>query len=133
MPEKYAAIKASYDRCCESEGFLETFYEHFFAKSPEIPRLFAHTDFERQHKVLRSALWQMVMYGTGFDDVRRSLRVTAEIHSRQFLDIKPELYALWLDSLCEAIAQHDPQYTLELEQLWREAMQKGIDLMVSSY
>ena len=75
----------------------------------------------------------MVMYGTGFEDVDRSLRVTAEIHSRHFLDIRPELYALWLDSLCEAIQQHDSQHTPELEQLWREAMQKGIDLMISAY
>ena len=56
MHEKYLAIKASYDRCVESEGFLETFYERFFAKSPEIPRRFARTDFKRQHQALRSAL-----------------------------------------------------------------------------
>ena len=133
MNERYAAIKASYDRCCASEGFFETFYRQFFAKSPEIPQLFANTDFERQHKALRSALWQMVMYGTGLEDTERSLRITAEIHSRQFLNIKPEFYPLWLDSLCEAIQQHDPEYHPQLEELWREAMQKGIGFMVEAY
>jgi hypothetical protein len=40
-----------------------------------------------------------------------------------------EHFALWLDSLCEAMAQHDPEFNAELERMWRELMQKGIDLM----
>jgi hemoglobin-like flavoprotein len=133
MNPDFEAIKASYDRCSGSPGFLETFYEHLFAKSPEIPELFKNTDFEKQHKALDASLWQMVMFGTGYRNVRNAIMVNAEIHSRHYLNVKPELYALWLDSLCEAIREHDSEYTQELESLWRTAMQKGIDVMVDAY
>ncbi|HEX4147179.1 MAG TPA: hypothetical protein VHY91_27020 [Pirellulales bacterium] len=43
----------------------------------------------------------------------------------------PEHYELWLDSLCETVARHDPEYQTELEELWREAMRPGIALMLS--
>ena len=36
-----------------------------------------------------------------------------------------------LDSLCEAIKKHDPNYTPTLEQLWRVAMLKSIKEMVA--
>ncbi len=42
------------------------------------------------------------------------------------LCVRPEMYTMWLDSRCEAIKKHDPNYTLALEQLWREAMLKSI-------
>ena len=133
MTSDYRAVKESYERCCEIEGFLSTFYARFFEKSPAIPPLFAKTDFERQHRVLQESVEQMVTYATGVDDVARWIRVTAEIHSREFLDIKPEFYPLWLDSLCETVKECDPKYTPELEKQWRTAMQKGIDLMISAY
>ncbi len=38
---------------------------------------------------------------------------------------------MWLDSLCEAIQQHDPEYTPELEERWRDAMLKGIQVMIA--
>ena len=41
------------------------------------------------------------------------------------------MYSMWLDALCEAIRKHDPNYTDELEQHWRKAMQKSIDEMIS--
>jgi hemoglobin-like flavoprotein len=133
MNPNFEAIKASYDRCNESPDFLETFYEHLFSKSPEIPELFKNTDFEKQHKALEASLWQMVMFGTGDRDVRRAIMLNAELHSRRFLNVEPKFYPLWLDSLCEAIREHDPEHTQKLESLWRDAMQKGIDTMVDAY
>jgi hypothetical protein len=40
---------------------------------------------------------------------------------------------LWLDALCESIAQYDPEYTPDLEQQWRDTMQAGIEMMISMY
>jgi hypothetical protein len=45
MSVDYATVEASYDRCLENDGFYDTFYEKFLAKSEEIPPLFANTDF----------------------------------------------------------------------------------------
>ena len=46
------------------------------------------------------------------------------------LDVPPEMYEMWLDSLCEAVGKHDPEYNDELEQQWREAMKPTIQRMI---
>jgi hypothetical protein len=33
----------------------------------------------------------------------------------------------------QAVSEHDPQYTLELERAWREALKDGIELMKANY
>ncbi len=75
----------------------------------------------------------MIRLGTGNANARRILEKVGNTHSRQALDIRPELYDLWLDSLCEAIQRHDPDYSAELEALWRENMQEGIKLVTDRY
>jgi len=50
-----AATKASYDRCCITPRFFEDFYSTFLARCPQARAMFARTDFERQHKLLRHA------------------------------------------------------------------------------
>jgi hypothetical protein len=41
------------------------------------------------------------------------------------------MYSMWLDALCDAIEKHDPEYTPELNQVWRKAMRKSINEMIS--
>ena len=57
----------------------------------------------------------------------------AETHSRKQHNIRPEMYDLWLDSLCETVRRHDPKFTPELEDQWREWMREGIDFIVARY
>ena len=127
------AVLASYHRCERSGGLFDTFYDLFFAKSPEIPRRFAHTDMERQKQVvMASLLWVLRVY-KGDPVAHAEVSKLAESHSRSGHDVRPELYSLWLDALCESVAKHDPQYTPALESQWRHVMQTGIDLMKSKY
>jgi len=107
---------------------FDTFYRHFLGKSPEIPPMFVHTDFPHQKLMLRESLLEMLMFaqnGSNRDEIER----LAERH--RGLNVKPEHYDLWLEALCEALAKHDPEFTPELEQLWRQAMQKGIGVMTA--
>ena len=64
--------------------------------------------------------------GSGSEDIER----LAERHRQ--LNVKPVHYELWLDSLCEALAKHDSQFNSSSEKLWRDAMRKGIDVMLAS-
>ena len=64
---------------------------------------------------------------------RREIARIGESHSRAHRNIEPALYVLWLDSLCEAIEQHDPSYTPDLEALWRRKMQAAIDQIVALF
>ena len=133
MDESFEKVLASYHRCEDSGGFFDTFYEIFFAKSPEIPPKFAHTDMEMQKQVVAASMLWMLRLQSGDEVARREIEKIGESHSRRAHNIRPELYALWLDALCKAIAKHDPQYTFELDTMWRDAMREGIDLIVSKY
>ncbi len=133
MDESYETVLASYHRCEDSGGFFDTFYDNFFAKSPEIPPKFANTDMEKQKQVVMASLLWMLRLCNGDAVARREVEQLAESHNRHGHNIRPKLYELWLDALCETIAKHDRQYTSELETMWREAMREGIELIVSKY
>ena len=129
----YAAVLASYHRCEAVSDFFDTFYERFFAKSPEVPPKFARTNMDRQKQVIMaSLLWVLRLY-TGDPIAKTEIEKLSETHKQSGYDIKPELYDLWLDALCESFARHDPEYTPELEQRIRRVVQPAIDLMRSRY
>lgn len=129
----FDAVKNSFTRCGESDGFYDTFYDVFLAKSPEIPPLFAKTDFKKQKQVLKATVALMVKHRLHEEQTSVALEKVGKTHSRDGYDIRPELYTLWLDSLCETVKQHDPECTPELESHWRQRMQEGIDFIVSAY
>jgi len=127
------AVTASYHRCRVDERFIETFYDRFLGKSKEVADKFRATDFTRQRFMLRESLLMILLFHHGEQGAIDELERLAVRHSRRGLDIPVHLYSLWLDSLCEAVEAHDPEYEPSLEHSWRAAMQPGIDLLVSRY
>jgi hypothetical protein len=76
--------------------------------------------------MLRESILEMLVYaqtGSGRDEIKR----LAERH--QQLKVTRAHYALWLDALCESLARHDSHFNSDLERMWRDSMQKGIELM----
>lgn len=128
MPAQTNELTASYYRCRRDEGFLDTFYDKFLAKSPAVAQMFANTDFKLQKLMLRQSLLEMICFDLEMSGTIEELQRLGRRH--QELHVRPEMYAMWLDSLCEAIRQHDPQYTPALEQLWRDAALKSIREMI---
>jgi hemoglobin-like flavoprotein len=126
-------VTASYHRCRASSGFIETFYTHFLAKSQEVVDKFRGTDFARQKVMLRESLLAMLLFNIGSEEARQELERLAERHSRHGVDIAPHFYDLWLDALCEAVERHDPEFTADLGDQWREAMRPGIELILAHY
>ena len=122
-------VMASYHRCRAEGDFVETFYRRFLSKSPDIAAKFANTDFKIQKLMLRESLLEMLCFQQGMAGAREEIEQLGRRHKE--LEIEPGMYAMWLDALCETIRQHDPQYTRELEEHWRQAMSKGIEVMLS--
>jgi PAS domain S-box-containing protein len=122
-------VIASYHRCRQSGAFVDTFYDIFLRKSPEIAAKFVHTDFARQKLMLRQSLLEMLNYYGGIESVREEIEQLGKRHHQ--LEVRAEHYEQWLDSLCEAVARHDPEYRDDLGEMWREAMRPGIALMLS--
>jgi hemoglobin-like flavoprotein len=122
-------VVASYHRCRQSSAFFDTFYDIFLGQSTEIAEKFAHTDFARQKLMLKESLLEMLNYYGGIESVRGEIDQLGKRH--QQLEVRTEHYEQWLDSLCEAVARHDPEYRDGLGKMWREAMRPGIAMMLS--
>jgi hemoglobin-like flavoprotein len=122
-------VVASYHRCRQSGDFFDTFYGIFLGKSPEIAENFASTHFARQKLMLKQSLFEMLNFYCGIESVREGIERLGQRH--QQLDVRAEHYEQWLDSLCEAVAKHDPEYRDGLGEMWREAMRPGIAMMLS--
>jgi hemoglobin-like flavoprotein len=133
MNKSYEEVLDSYHRCEAAGGLFDTFYDIFFAKSPAIPPKFAETDMQRQKQDVMASVLMALRLAMGDAVARQYISELAESHNRRHHDIKPELYDLWLDALCESIKKHDAQYTPKLEQQWREAMRPAIELMTAAY
>ena len=129
----YETVKTSYERCVEVEGFFADFYETFLARSTEVSEKFAETDFKTQNNLLKASLYMMVVLRDDDPTAREALERIGETHNRQHHDIRPELYDQWLDCLIETVAKHDPDYTDEVGQAWRQRMGPGIELIRSMY
>ena len=126
MSAPFEQVIASYHRARETRHLFDTFYRILLGKSPDIPPMFARTDFPHQKLMLRESILEMLVFaqtGSGQAEIQR----LGERHRQ--LHVTRMHYELWLDALCEALAVHDSEFSPELEQLWRVSMAKGIGLM----
>ena len=124
-------LMASYHRCRANEDFIGTFYKIFLSKSPDIAAQFSHTDFKHQKLMLRQSLLELLYLEQGMSGGREAIEKLGRRH--QELEIAEWMYSIWLDSLCEAVRKHDPLITPGLESRWRQAMERGIAVMLSAY
>lgn len=126
--------RTSFSRCNKNPAFLDRFYELFMASSAEIREKFSQTDFEKQKKVLSDSMFLMLTAaGTTEGYAHVQLEKLAKRHSRGQLDIKPEWYALWLDTLMRTVSELDPEYSDDVDAAWRECFQDGIAVLVAGY
>jgi hemoglobin-like flavoprotein len=125
--------KESYDRCCAAPEFFASFYDQFFAACPIAKPMFARTDFQRQHKLLRHAIGLLFTYARHPEAGPDLLARVAERHSRADLEVDPALYPIFLDSLIETARRFDPEFTDATAAAWRQATAKGIAYMQSRY
>ena len=124
-------VMQSYGRCCASPDFFDSFYQYFLASSPEISEKFAHTNMPAQKQLLRQGILNLVMHARGMPDTK--LRALGCSHARGALDIRPELYDLWLQALLQSIGEHDGQCDANTRLAWHEVLNKGISVIKAQY
>ena len=124
-------VMQSYGRCCASDGFFDSFYEHFLASSPEIRDKFANTNMPAQKLLLRQGILNVVLYARGMPDTK--LKALGCSHSRQGMNIRPELYTLWFNALAATIREHDKESTIDTLKAWREVVSKSVDVITAEY
>jgi len=124
-------VMQSYGRCCASPAFFDNFYRHFLASSPAVREKFVNTDMAAQKLLLRQGILNLVMHARGMPDTK--LRALGCTHARTAMDIRPELYDLWLEALLKTIVEHDRQADAATLQGWREVLIKGISVIKAGY
>ena len=133
MGDTLHVFNASLDRCVSQPEFLDRFYENLLATSDEIAEKFRHTEFTRQKAALKRALYVLLFAHEWDLQGDAYLRGLAQRHSRHDLDIRPELYDLWLDSLLKTVREFDPSFDETIAAAWRTMLGPGIEFMKSAY
>lgn len=127
-------FEKSLQRCTANSGFFDLFYDTFLSSAPKVKAKFAHTDFDRQKRMLERS-FRLILWASEDPEKgpERYLEHLAVRHSARDLDIGSEYYDLWLDSLLAAVRECDPECNHEVEDSWEQVMGIGIDYMVRSY
>jgi hemoglobin-like flavoprotein len=123
--------ESSFHRCGDDPAFYQALYENLLASDPRIPAKFAHTEFSRQHKLLKHALGLLIVYAKHPNPAL--LERIALRHARADANVSPELYPNFEAALERALAVHDPEFTPAVAAAWRAALAPGIAYMQSRY
>lgn len=126
-------VHASLNRCLANDQFIGIFYDIFMGSDDEIRQMFARTDFDQQKKLLRKALLSAVTFAAGGAVARERLTHIRVSHNKAHMNVKPEYYPVWLDSLVKTVQACDQQCDAGLEQEWRTVLQPTIDFITSGY
>lgn len=127
----YVVAQHSYSRCLRDPDFFAVLYEELLASDPRIPPMFEHTEFPRQHRLLQHGLGLMLSYARSPDE--DLLERIAARHSREGIDVPPEMYDHFVSSLMAAIQRTDPKFDDDVRAAWVEAATPGLDFMKSRY
>lgn len=133
MDEDLKTVRASYGRIIGRRGFTERFYELFLASRPEIAKMFETTDFKKQREKLTKAISMSILFPYGDEISIDALNRIRESHNHQHMDIKPEYYIHWANSLVATIAEFDPQFNDEVEDCWRRSIQTSLKHIKEGY
>ena len=135
MEEQVERFRASVNRCLADEAFLQAFYDRFMASSEDVRAKFAKTDMPAQKRALADSLYliAVAVQAKGTGPAWREMKRIAARHDRTDMDIRPELYDLWLECLLATVSGHDPQYSPEIDAAWRTVLRDGITFLRSRY
>ncbi|MBT3939372.1 MAG: hypothetical protein HOF44_06680 [Pelagibacterales bacterium] len=66
-PKLVSQVRDSYTRCQKDEKFFDTFYKNLLGKSEQIEQKFEHTDWIRQHNLIKLAIKSAILYAENPD------------------------------------------------------------------
>ena len=126
-------VKKSLGRCLHKGDVFETFYSVFLQQDARIPELFANTDMEEQKRLLRHGLNNVVAFHDNSVTAQKALERIRYTHGRDRMNIPPDLYDHWIESMIEAVRRFDPEFDRHLEASWRQVLKEGVDFVRAGY
>jgi len=132
VPEEVVArFHDSFERVRQHPDFFDVFYERFLSCSDEVAAKFNGVDLGRLKSMVREALYLKLLATDGNVPARERLVQLGMKHAA--MQIRPELYELWLDALMSVVEEMDPRYDARIEQSWRDVLALGIGIMLAAY
>lgn len=128
-----AAVRASYARCCRKEDFIDVFYFNLTSNAPETGAMFAETDMLTQDTLVRAGIGHLIDFADGVSGVKSKIEELGRRHDRNHINVRPELYRAWADSLTQAVEECDDAYDQSLQTAWQGVLRNGIEVMMSLY
>jgi hemoglobin-like flavoprotein len=130
----HSVVRPSYQRCCEQgDEFFDAFYDKLSEKAPEIGPMFAGVNMRRQNALLQKGIESLLACAEGSATARDELLRLGDLHARDRINVRPELYPLWIDALMESVREFDSEHHELTEPAWRATIAAGIELIVSRY
>lgn len=127
-------VKRSFSRSfIGDKNLIDDFYELFLNSHPDIAIKFQNTDFANQKLLLRQGINCMIMFAEGVFAGDFCLGEIKVSHNKKHLNIHPDYYPYWKNSLLTALEKNDPQYNEELQQLWSQVIDTGIKHITDGY
>lgn len=133
MAGSYTRVRESLGRCVLRGDLFQDFYDRFLHSHIEIAPKFKSTDFAKQKSLLHDSINLAIMFAEGNVVGRNGIERIARSHSKSGLNISPHLYSYWLESFIDAVETLDPEFSLELEDEWREVLSKAIEFIKARY
>lgn len=127
------AVRKSYGRVLTKRTFVSRFYEIFTQSHPVIGKMFKNTDFKRQNELLSQSINMAILFPQNNVIAKNAIARIRQSHNHEHLNINPNLYPLWLDSLIAAVKETDPEFTPALEKQWREILEPAINHIKEGY
>lgn len=136
MTDYLEHFQNSYQRVMRAEqygkDFFAAFYAAFIANDERVAGKFRNTDMARQRQMLKDSLDQMLYFSIDKCSSETIERIAAR-HGPGGVDITPDFYDLWMESLLETVKRYDPDYDDNIDIAWRVNMAPGIALMKALY
>lgn len=129
-------VSRSFGRCLAFENLLfDRFYDNLLASDPRIPPMFKNTEMQNQKKLLRAGINYAIMYCTHSGKLAGEIALgrIRKSHAQTRLNIPPELYPLWINSLIKAVESTDPKFTPEIKSAWVNVLNTSINYIKAGF
>ena len=104
-------------------GALDRFYEHFRASDARIDRHLADVNWDEQRWIFAQFISALIdVVERGENSPAYMARLTNNCREDGEFPISPEMYDDWLESMIKSLCELDPDFSSELEAIWRETL-----------
>ncbi|MFQ5507989.1 MAG: globin [Leptospirillia bacterium] len=119
-------VTDSFKRCLSAPEFLDCFFEKLLQVIPEVAPLFVDMSELHRNAIVRKGVTTIFMNEAGSPKAADDLARLRRLHGPERMNIRPEMFSAFQRVFLDVVREYDAEHTPELEQAWKEIMERGI-------